>query len=52
MDESVGISDIRPAVSFLRLVDKPPDDNRRTLDRQINSLIGMKGIYMYLKYMC
>ena len=43
MDESVGISDIRPAASFLRLVDKPPDDKRRTLDRQINSLIGMKG---------
>ena len=52
MDESVGISEIRPAASFLRVVVKPTDDKRRTLDRQINSLIGMKGIYMYLKYMC
>lgn len=43
VDESVGIAEIRLAASFLKVVIKPADDSRRTLDRQINSLIGMKG---------
>lgn len=43
MDESVGISELRLAASFLKVVEKPADDKRKTIDRQINSLIGMKG---------
>ncbi|CAC5389221.1 unnamed protein product [Mytilus coruscus] len=43
MDESVGIAELRLAASFLKVVEKPADDKRKTIDRQINSLIGMKG---------